>query len=67
LVFEDASNGIEAARAAGMHSIWVPDKELLNVLGGDSKDLGFGEDELLASLEDFVPEKYGLPAYHILD
>ena len=54
IVFEDAPNGVEAAIAAGMASIMVPDPRL--------KDLPDAT-EVIESLDNFVPEKYGLPAY----
>ncbi|XP_071950351.1 pseudouridine-5'-phosphatase-like [Antedon mediterranea] len=56
LVFEDAPNGVKSARAAGMHVIIVPDDRLDE---SKSKDAQMR----LKSLEDFVPEEWGLPAY----
>jgi len=39
--------------------IWVPDPNLLNVeYSGTEKP-----DQMLKSLEDFVPEEWGLPPY----
>lgn len=56
LVFEDAPNGVESARTAGMHIIAVP-HPLLN------KSLVADADQILNSLEDFTPEQWGLPPY----
>ena len=47
LVFEDAPNGVEAARAAGMRVVWVP-----GPLIPDAEDPG--SDLRLESLEEFV-------------
>ncbi|KAF0531754.1 HAD-like protein [Gigaspora margarita] len=58
LVFEDAINGIKAAKNAGMNVVWVAHKGLAEVCPGDN-----GADEKLLSLEDFNPEKYGLPPF----
>lgn len=57
LVFEDAPNGAEAGLAAGMHVVWVPDPR------ADRSKLGTRVTQVLDSLEDFQPEKFGLPAY----
>merc|ERR1711924_554395 len=56
LVFEDAPNGVEAAIAAGMQVCHVPDANLARNLRGDAHCE-------LASLEDFRPEEWGLPAF----
>ncbi|GES86293.1 pseudouridine-5'-phosphatase [Rhizophagus clarus] len=58
LVFEDAINGIRAAKNAGMHVVWVPDPNiaLLNPGNNDA-------DEIISSLEDFDPAKYELPPF----
>jgi pseudouridine 5'-phosphatase len=56
LVFEDAPSGVKAARAAGMHVIAVPDSNMA--------DYPFPEaDEILASLVEFDPAKWGLPPF----
>jgi HAD superfamily hydrolase (TIGR01509 family) len=56
LVFEDAPSGVKAAHAAGMHIVAVPDPNMA--------DHPFPEaDEILASLEDFDPAKWGLPPF----
>ncbi|KAH8118954.1 HAD-like protein [Phellopilus nigrolimitatus] len=59
LVFEDAIPGVQAGKRAGMHVAWVPDSNLLDVeYSGIYK-----ADEILRSLEDFEPVKWGLPPY----
>ncbi|KAJ1977759.1 hypothetical protein H4R33_006147 [Dimargaris cristalligena] len=59
LVFEDALNGVEAARRAGMHVVWIPDP---NIVAMGIRD-DHGAAEILTSMEEFQPEKYGLPAF----
>ncbi|KAJ2637552.1 Pseudouridine-5'-phosphatase [Coemansia sp. RSA 1286] len=61
LVFEDASNGIEAANNAQMSSIWVHDMRFS--LDPPSETIAHDATERIASLEDFAPEKYGLPPF----
>ncbi|CAG8623086.1 5672_t:CDS:2, partial [Acaulospora colombiana] len=58
LVFEDAINGVEAARNAGMHVVWVPDPNLAALYPGDN-----AATKVISSLEDFNPAKFGLPAF----
>ncbi|CAG8570481.1 8231_t:CDS:2 [Paraglomus brasilianum] len=58
LVFEDAINGVEAAKNAEMNVIWVPHPALAAI----HKDY-FGATETLTSLEHFDPRKYGLPPF----
>ncbi|KAJ7760980.1 HAD-like domain-containing protein [Mycena metata] len=59
LVFEDALPGMQAGKRAGMSVVWVPDANLLDVeYSGEEK-----ADQTLKSLEDFVPEEWGLPPY----
>ncbi|GBE80618.1 Putative uncharacterized hydrolase [Sparassis crispa] len=65
LVFEDAIPGLQAGKRAGMNVIWVPDPNILLV---DAANLGSSAgaheaDQTLRSLEDFVPEEWGLPPY----
>ncbi|KAJ7680903.1 HAD-like domain-containing protein [Mycena polygramma] len=59
LVFEDALVGVQAGKRAGMSVVWVPDANLLGVeYSGEEK-----ADQILKSLEDFLPEEWGLPPY----
>ncbi|RKP13795.1 HAD-like domain-containing protein [Piptocephalis cylindrospora] len=55
LVFEDSANGVAAARAAGMSVVWIPDPR--------TDQTATDATEVLASLEDFKPEKYGLAPF----
>jgi len=56
LVFEDSSNGVLAAKAAGMGVVMVPDQRL------DEK-LYNNPTQVIFSLEDFKPELFGFPPY----
>jgi len=59
LVFEDAISGVEAGTRAGMNVIWVPDPELAALYPpADVK-----HSATLTTLEEFVPEEWGLPPY----
>ncbi|CAG5132181.1 unnamed protein product [Candidula unifasciata] len=58
LVFEDAPNGVEAALAAGMRVVWVPDDR------ADRSSFEGRVDLILDSLENFKPECFGLPAFN---
>ncbi|KAI0076136.1 HAD-like protein [Panus rudis PR-1116 ss-1] len=62
LVFEDAIPGVQAAKRAGMHVVWVPDPNLL-ALGDNENTILEKPDQTLKSLEDFKPEEWGLPPY----
>lgn len=59
LVFEDAIPGVQAGKRAGMSVVWVPDPNLLKL---ETQGLA-APDQVLGSLEDFVPEEWGLPPY----
>ena len=56
LVFEDAPNGVEAARAARMPVVMVPDKNV-------DRDLCSKANLVLNSLEEFDPTAWGLPGF----
>lgn len=56
LVFEDAPSGVQAARAAGMHVVMVPDARL-------DPALHDGASQVLSSLEEFDPTQWGLPPF----
>ncbi|KAH9948956.1 HAD-like protein [Amylocystis lapponica] len=63
LVFEDAVPGLQAGKRAGMNVVWVPDANLL-ALGTEPAGLE-QPDQTLKSLEEFVPEEWGLPPYDV--
>jgi len=60
LIFEDAIPGMQAGKRAGMLVVWVPDAQLLKVQRSGVEEK---PDQILKSLEDLVPEQWGLPPY----
>ncbi|CAG8616495.1 16504_t:CDS:2, partial [Gigaspora margarita] len=58
LVFEDSIIGIKAAKNANMNVIWVPDPMIAELYPGKN-----GADEMIFSLNDFDPTKFGLPPF----
>ncbi|EDO35203.1 predicted protein [Nematostella vectensis] len=56
LVFEDAPNGVQAGKAAGMNVVMVPEAYV-------SRTLCSAADQVLNSLEEFNPADWGLPSY----
>ncbi|RIB30565.1 HAD-like domain-containing protein [Gigaspora rosea] len=58
LVFEDSINGIKAAKNANMKVIWVPNPIVAELY----PDINIA-DEIIFSLNDFDPTKYGLPPF----
>jgi beta-phosphoglucomutase-like phosphatase (HAD superfamily) len=63
LVFEDSVSGVLAASAAGATTIMVPQLELLPKSWPEIEaSLAQQVDEVIYSVEHFIPEKYGLPA-----
>ena len=56
LVFEDSSNGVIAAKSAGMGVVMVPDERLDKALYNDPT-------QVMYSLENFKPEDFGFPPY----
>ncbi|RDB25150.1 (DL)-glycerol-3-phosphatase 2 [Hypsizygus marmoreus] len=59
LVFEDGVPGFQAGKRAGMSVVWVPDHNLLDV-GYSGQEQA---DQIIRSIEHFVPEEWGLPPY----
>ncbi|KAF5326225.1 hypothetical protein D9611_000414 [Ephemerocybe angulata] len=61
LVLEDGMPGMQAGKRAGMNVLWVPDPNLRAI--EDVSGVSETADQILNSLEDFVPEQWGLPPY----
>ena len=59
LVFEDAIAGLQAAKAAGMSAIAVPDRSM------DRQTYGAIADAVLDSLSEFNPAAWALPPYPV--
>ena len=57
LVFEDAPTGTVAAHAAGMAVIAIPDENMEKKLYPEAS-------KILDSMEEFLPELWGFPAYN---
>lgn len=55
-MFEDAPNGVKAARAAGMQVVMVPDYRV-------PESECQGATQVLKSLNDFKPEDFNLPKF----
>jgi len=62
-VFEDAPSGVEAALAAGMQVVWIPDPRCVKALARTSANNGPQPTLTLSSLQDFDPRLFGLPAF----
>lgn len=64
LVFEDSINGAKAGIAAGCRTVMIPQYKFLDEGGLRELDLIRPHlAELLNSLEEFNPTKYGLPPF----
>ncbi|CAG8812790.1 26901_t:CDS:2 [Gigaspora margarita] len=58
LVFEDSIPGVKAAKNANMKVIWVPNPKVAELYPNN-----ISADEIIFSLNDFDPTKYGLPPF----
>ena len=56
LVFEDAPSGVQAARAAGMQVVAIPDKRV-------NPDTMADATQILYSMAQFRPKEFGLPPF----
>lgn len=59
LIFEDGIPGVVSGHAANAHVIWIPDRQAVAVLNGKENTIIGGKGEILESLLDFDPAKYG--------
>jgi len=59
LVFEDSLPGMQAGKRAGMCAVWVPDPNIRKLASTVTEKA----DQILDSLEEFIPEQWGLPPY----
>jgi len=56
LVFEDAPNGVQAGQAAGMQVVMIPHHKA-------KKEYILPATQVLATMEDFIPQDFGLPPF----
>lgn len=64
LVFEDSINGVKSALAANLNVIMVPQPQFLPSNWNEIRaELEPQLAEILTSLEEFDPVKYGLPSF----
>ncbi|KAI9089807.1 HAD-like domain-containing protein [Phlyctochytrium arcticum] len=61
LIFEDAFMGLQAAKAAGMACVWVPDERILEIVGRDH-----GAAAIYRSMLEFDAVKFGIPSMGII-
>ncbi|OMH84070.1 putative pseudouridine-5'-phosphatase [Zancudomyces culisetae] len=61
LVFEDAINGVRSGVSAQMKVVWIPDARFIDI--DNFPPDNYGAHEVINSLSDFIPEKYGLPPF----
>ncbi|PVV02721.1 hypothetical protein BB560_002813 [Smittium megazygosporum] len=61
IVFEDAVSGVLSGVNAEMKVVWIPDERFFNL--SDIPEHGHGAYQILNSIKEFEPEKYGLPPF----